>query len=136
MRGNSLGVFQPVILKVVRPTARLDFGDDVGISGASISASESITIGHRVLIGSGALITDSDAHPLNPSEREDHSNTAVAPVVIEDDVFIGARSIILKGVTIGRGSVIGAGSVVSKDIPANVVAAGNPCRVLKQLNQP
>ena len=56
-----------------------------------------------------------------------------APIVIEDHVLIGARSIILKGVTIGHGSVIGAGSVVVRDIPANCIAAGNPCVVIKML---
>lgn len=60
--------------------------------------------------------------------------TCAAPVTIEDDVWIGGGSIILPGVTIGRGSVIGAGSIVTRDIPANCVAVGNPCRVLRQLN--
>lgn len=55
------------------------------------------------------------------------------PIVIEDDVLIGARSIVLKGVTIGARSVIGAGSVVVKDIPADCIAAGNPCKVIKYL---
>jgi acetyltransferase-like isoleucine patch superfamily enzyme len=134
-RENSLGVFQPVILKTVRPGAILEIGDDVGISGASISASESIRIGNRVLIGSGALITDSDAHALAASERFYGSNTRTAPVVIEDEVFIGARTIILKGVRIGKGSVIGAGSVVARDVPAGVIAGGNPCQVIKSLGE-
>lgn len=132
-RFNSLGIFQPTTLKTMRPGAMLEIGDDVGISGATISASRSIRIGNRVLIGSGVMITDSDAHPLEPGKRSGDALTQVAPVIVEDDVFIGARAIILKGVRIGRGSVIGAGSVVSKDIPAHVIAAGNPCKVIKSL---
>ena len=93
-----------------------------------------VTIGNNVLIGSGCLITDTDAHPIDWRERRLSNNTkAVAPVVIGDDVFIGARSIILKGVHIGNRSVIGAGSVVTKDIPADSIAAGNPAVIVKYL---
>lgn len=132
---NSIGVNQPVILKTLRPGARIRIGDHVGLSGCTISANQSVTIGNDVLIGSGALITDCDAHPLSYAARQRDETPAMAPVVIEDGVFIGARSIILKGVTIGRGSVIGAGSVVCRDIPEGVIAAGNPAKVLKELEQ-
>ena len=89
-----------------------------------------------MLIGSGCLITDTDSHPLNWEDRlhNDDSKTKSKPIIIEDNVFIGARSIVLKGVTIGRGSVIGAGSVVIHSVPSNVVACGNPARVIKKLN--
>lgn len=130
---NSLGVFQRVIIRTVRPGARIVIGDDVGVSGATISAAQSIMIGNRVLIGSGALITDSDAHAIDPEDRAAGRGPVIKPVVIEDDVFIGARAIVLKGVTIGRGSVIGAGAVVTRNVPAYSVAAGNPCRVLRSL---
>ncbi len=88
-----------------------------------------------MLIGSGCLITDTDSHPLHWEDRliNDDSKTKSKPIVIEDNVFIGARSIVLKGVTIGFGSVIGAGSVVTQSIPPNVVACGNPARIIKQL---
>jgi acetyltransferase-like isoleucine patch superfamily enzyme len=88
-------------------------------------------IGSNILIGSGCVISDSDSHPVLPSERNDHTKTKTKPVVIEDDVFIGARSIILKGVTIGKGSVIGAGSVVTKSIPEYTIAGGNPAKIIK-----
>jgi acetyltransferase-like isoleucine patch superfamily enzyme len=129
-RQNSLGVIQPVIIKTTGNNAKVVIGDDVGMSGCTISAATSITIGDHVLIGSGCLITDNDAHPVDPDARRAGVAGAAAPVVIEDDVFIGARAIILKGVTIGRGSVIGAGSIVTKSVPAFSVAAGNPARVV------
>jgi len=134
-RYNSLGVFQRVTLKVGR-NAELIIGDDVGVSGCTISVSCSIRIGDRVLLGSGCMIADSDAHPLYPMDRRfDQTKTASKPVIIEDDVFIGARAIILKGVHIGRGSVVGAGAVVTRDVPPMTVVAGNPAVVVKELDK-
>lgn len=82
---------------------------------------------------------DTDAHSLNYFDRRDGdvdmSNRVDRPIVIEDDVLIGAYAIVLKGVTIGARSVIGAGSVVTKDVPADCVAAGNPAKVIKFLNK-
>ncbi len=128
-RHNSLGVIQKVTIKCFSG-GNLIIGDSVGMSGISIDCSLSITIGNNVLIGSGSLITDSDSHPLHMLERDDSSKIQKAPVVIEDGVFIGARALILKGVRIGLGSVIGAGAVVTRDVPPMTVAAGNPARVL------
>ena len=86
------------------------------------------------MIGSGCIITDTDSHPIRWQDRLDNPNSTVSkPIVIEDNVFIGARSIILKGVTIGFGSVVGAGSVVSKDVPKNVIVCGNPAKIVKHL---
>lgn len=97
---------------------------------------ESARIGNNVKIGGCVLITDTDAHPMDyMARRSSNEGTKSAPVVIEDDVWVGAHCIILKGVTIGARSIIGAGSVVTKSIPADCVAAGNPCRVIKSLNQ-
>ena len=82
-------------------------------------------------------LMDTDAHSLNYLDRRDGdmdmANRVDKGIVIEDDVLVGAYAIVLKGVTIGARSVIGAGSVVTKDIPADCIAAGNPARVLKQL---
>ena len=127
---NSLGVFQPVFIHTFGIGSRIIIGDDVGISGCTITALEKITIGNRVLIGSGVLITDNDGHSVNPIDRHISNDIAVKPIVIGDDVFIGARAIILKGVTIGNGAVIGAGAVVTKDVPAYGIAAGNPAKVV------
>lgn len=125
-----------------RSTIRI--GDNVGISSACVWAKESIEIGNRVNIGGDCIIMDTDAHNLDyrirNSGQKDESGRSVdsltaasAPIVIEDDVLIGMRSVILKGVTIGARSVIGAGSVVVKSIPADCIAAGNPCKVIKSL---
>jgi len=129
-RHNSVGVFQKVIIKVLSPGATVIIGDNVGMSGVSISCSERIIIGNDVLLGSGVLITDSDAHPIHPDLRDDGAYILKAPVIIGDKVFIGARSIILKGVKIGNGAVVGAGSVVVKDVPEMSIVAGNPARVV------
>ena len=77
---------------------------------------------------------DTDCHPIDYSvRRNSNEGTCSAPIVIEDDVWIGAQSIVLKGVTIGARSIIGAGSVVTKSIPADCIAAGNPCKVIRTI---
>jgi maltose O-acetyltransferase len=80
---------------------------------------------------------DTDFHPLSPVNRisAKAEDASCAPVFIGRNVFVGANSLILKGVTIGDNSVIGAGSVVTSSIPENVIAAGNPCRVIRALNR-
>ena len=127
---NSIGVFQKVIIKALNPNAVIKIGNNVGMSGCTISCSAQVTIGNNVLIGSGVLITDTDAHAIHYQERNDSSKIKTIPVLIEDDVFIGARSIILKGVTIGMGSVVGAGSVVVKNVPSMVIVGGNPAKII------
>ena len=130
---NSIGLIQPCLFNVDKSGSCLKIGNNVGISGTTINCTTSITIGDDVLIGSGCLITDTDSHQLSKDMRDSNSPIAKAPIVIEQGAFIGARSIILKGVTIGRGSVIGAGSVVTKSIPGGVIAAGNPATVIRQI---
>lgn len=127
-KNNTIGVFQKVVIKTNTSNAVINIGNNVGISGATISSDSAITIGNNVLIGSGVLITDSDAHSINPKFRSDKSKIMSSPIMIEDDVFIGARSIVLKGVRIGKGALIGAGSVVSKDVEAFAIVAGNPAK--------
>ncbi|MBT1004477.1 acyltransferase [Paenarthrobacter sp. DKR-5] len=139
MTRNTLEARGPLVLKTISPGAGIEIGEDSGLTSVTISASSWITIGQRVLVGAGVLITDSDHHVVaaDPVELRRHSGlptpAARNRVVIEDDVFIGARAIVLKGVTIGRGSVIGAGSVVASNVPPGVIAAGNPCRVIATL---
>lgn len=118
----------------VEPGAALTIGNNVGMSSTRLWIHESARIGNNVKIGECVLITDTDAHPMDyVARRSSNDGTKSAPVVIEDDVWVGAHCIILKGVTIGARSIIGAGSVVTKSIPADCVAAGNPCRVIKNL---
>lgn len=124
--------------------SKIVIGDRVGISSACIWAKESIIIGNDVNIGGDCIILDNDSHPHDFFKRRrgyegdvevDNylSEIPTAPVIIEDDVWIGARCQILKGVHIGARSIIAAGSVVSKSIPSDVIAAGVPCRVIKKL---
>ena len=105
------------------------------MSATNITCVKSVKIGSHVLIGAGCFITDSNHHSIDWRTRclEGDADKKSAPVVINDYVFVGAKSIILKGVTIGEKSVIAAGSVVVNDIPANCIAGGNPCKVIKYL---
>ncbi|EOU3284518.1 sugar O-acetyltransferase [Vibrio harveyi] len=92
-----------------------------------------IYIGDHVMIGPNVTIATA-GHPIEPELRRDIAQFNI-PVHIGNNVWIGANSVVLPGVTIGENSVIGAGSVVTKDIPANVVAVGNPCRVLREIGE-
>lgn len=116
------------------PEANISIGDNVGMSSTRMWISESLTIGSNVKVGACVLMIDTDSHPIDYEVRR-VSNEGVksAPIVIEDDVWIGAHSIVLKGVTIGARSIIGAGSVVTKSIPADCIAVGNPCKVIRFL---
>jgi acetyltransferase-like isoleucine patch superfamily enzyme len=136
INSNSLGCFQPCIFNFASNGSKIIIGDFVGISGSTINATTTIEIGNHVLIGSGCLITDTDSHPLHWRDRRQNLNhqTKSFPIKICDDVFIGARSIVLKGVTIGEGAVVGAGSVVTKDVPPYTIVCGNPARVIKKLS--
>lgn len=101
--------------------------DNVGISSSLIYAVEKVTVGKDTMIGGDCLIVDTDFHSININpETGKRGAGKSAPITIGENVFIGARSIILKGVTIGDGSVIGAGSIVTKDVPAGEIWAGNP----------
>ena len=135
IKSNSIGLIQPCIFNISSSNSKIVIGDNVGISGSTICATTSVTIGNNVLIGSGCLISDTDSHPIDWEDRlyDRNEKTRKAPIVIEDNVFIGARSIILKGVTMGEGAVVGAGSVVSKDVPPYSIVCGNPARVVKTL---
>lgn len=103
-------------------------GDNVGISHANIMSESSVIIEDNVLLGSGVKIWDTDFHPTDYNDRMNHKQSKALPVKIKEGAFIGACCIILKGVTIGRHSIVGAGSVVTKEIPDNEIWAGNPAR--------
>ena len=131
---NSVGLIQPCLFNISAPESKLLIGNNVGISGSTINATTTIIIGDDTRIGSGCLISDTDSHELTSSERNNKTNKiGKAPICIGKGVFIAARCIILKGVTIGDGAVVGAGSVVTKDVPANTIVAGNPARVINYL---
>lgn len=122
---------------ILTPEAKLILGNHVGMTSVSIFCKERIEIRDHVNIGAGTLIFDSNFHNTDWNIRRDRikdvESSQNASVIIENDVFIGARCIIMKGVTIGARSIIAAGSVVCKDIPADCIAGGNPCQVIKRL---
>lgn len=127
-----------------KSSSTIVIGNHVGMSSPCIWIHDRLTIGNHVNIGGNCIIMDTDVHQMDyvarrgeKVENADDANTKVqsAPVTIEDNVWIGANCIVLKGVTIGARSIIGAGSIVTKDIPADCIAAGNPCRVIRYINK-
>lgn len=132
---NSIGLIQPCVFDVLENDSLIKIGDNVGISGSTINATTSVIIEDNVLIGSGCIITDTDSHPIDYKARiaNDKSSIQKSPILIKEGAFIGARSIILKGVTIGRHSIIGAGSVVRNDVPDYSIVSGNPAVVIKNI---
>jgi acetyltransferase-like isoleucine patch superfamily enzyme len=130
---TALGVAHPVVIRTLRASATIEIGDDVGISGGSICAATSVTIGEGTLLGADVIVADTDFHPVRHAQRRH----APVPVPAVDDavrigrnVFIGTRAIVLKGSTIGDDAVVGAGAVVSGHVASGSIVAGNPARVL------
>ena len=128
-----------ILLQARYEGSQISIGDRTEISNnTSIIALDEITIGSDCLIADRVTIYDADFHELEPESRlpgtvRTESDGDVKPTVIGNNVWIGSCALILKGVTIGDGSVIGAGSVVTKDIPSNVLAVGSPAKVVKSL---
>ena len=117
---------------VVSGSGRLEIGESTFINyGCSIAAEKLVQIGPRCNIGTYVLIMDNNFHRLEPERRQERPESLA--ICLEENVWLGARVIVLPGVRIGKDSVIGAGSVVTRDIPARVVAAGVPARVIKKL---
>ena len=127
------GLFRPCSFTTVDKDAEIVFGHNSGGTGITIAAAASIKIGNNVLIGAYCTIYDNDFHNPDPAERSMKTRTT-KPVVIKDHVFLGLNCIVLKGVTIGENSVIGANSVVITNIPPNSFAMGNPCKVVLKRN--
>lgn len=136
LRSSTGSIFAPTKLRTLTKTARIIIEDNVGMNGTSIIArSKTILIGKGTIIAPNVLIMDLDGHPLWPPENR-ISNPAIendSDVIIGKNVWIGNRCMILKGVSIGNNSVIAAGSVVTKDIPANVLAGGIPAKIIRNL---
>lgn len=116
----------------------IEIGDDTFIGhDCSFGIASSITIGRHCLLAGRVSVRDFDGHPLDASRRRQNQPTpqeAIKPVVIGDDVWIGAGALILKGVTIGDRAIVGAGAVVTNDVPPDSIVAGNPARVIKALD--
>ncbi len=124
----------------VEPIFRCDYGFNIHLHGFAfinyncvILDNSPVNIGNGVFIAPGVCIACS-GHAIHPEQRAEGIGTS-APITIEDNVWIGANSTVCGGVTIGEGSIIGAGSVVNKDIPAGVIAVGSPCKVIREITE-
>ena len=124
---NLIGINRRCIVSTLSNSAVIEIGDNCGFSGTVIGAFSKITIGNNVKCGANTLITDSDWH------LDDGRSGIPKPVIIGDNVWLGVNATVLKGVTIGENSLIGAGSVVTKDIPPNTIAVGNPCQIIRKI---
>ncbi len=131
---NMIGLSQRVII-VAKYGGKIEINEGVCMSGCTLYAMDSIVIGKNTDIGAGCKIIDNDFHPLPYSQRhpvEQLDKVRKKPITIGEGCFIGANSILLKGTTLGRNVVVGAGSVVSGTFPDNVIIAGNPARIIKE----
>lgn len=129
---NMIGLPQRCI--IVAKGGDINIGSGVCMSGCTLYSMISITIGKNTDIGSGCKIIDNDFHPLSYSERhpiEQLDKLKKRPIIIGEGCFIGVNSIILKGTTLGKNVVVGAGSVVNGVFPDNVIISGNPAKVIK-----
>ena len=133
---NVLHLARPCTLAAIRPGAKIQIGNNVGMSGVTLVAADKIQIGDHTMIGAETTIVDTDFHPIDMNERMRHPTQGMAskPIEIGKNVFIGMHTLILKGVHIADGAVVGAGAVVTKDVAAGDIVAGNPARIVRTLN--
>ncbi len=131
--GNLSGLSKGCSISV-EPGAKLTIGDGCGFSGVSIYCALDISIGSHLTCGANVCIWDTDFHPLDAAARRANDRSAIArkPVIIGDDVFLGANVLVLKGTRIGDRAVIGAGSVVTGEVLADEIWAGNPARLVRR----
>ena len=125
---NRIGINRPCMISTLREGAEIEIGAGCGFSGTVIACARSITIGNDVRCGANTLIMDTDWHTDDPRVRSD------APVIIGANAWLSVNVTVLKGVTIGENTLLGAGSVVTRSLPPNVVAAGSPARVLREID--
>ena len=133
---NLAGVVHECRFVTQRPGAEIHIGAHSGLSGVTIMCAKRVEIEEYVGIGANVMIYDNDMHAVNPYLRmnDNDKHTKAKEIVIGDYAWIGANSIILKGVHIGKGAVIGAGSVVTSDVPELTIYAGNPARYIKDVD--
>lgn len=133
---TALGVAHPVIIRCLTPEASVEIGDDCGLSGTTICAAVAVRIGDRCLFGADVSLFDTDFHNHAAEGRRyafPEWSKISKPINIGDDVFVGTRAIIHKGVSVGNGSIIAAGAVVTKSVPPNVIVGGNPARIIRDI---
>ncbi len=118
------------------PQSQIIIGNNCELNGTVIHSRNSVTVGDNCLFGPGVIILDNDSHntSIDPIQRRSGS-ISDSPVVIGNNVWVGMRSIIMKGVHLGDNSIIAAGSLVTKDVPANQLFGGNPAVFIKNLNE-
>lgn len=124
---NLIGINHPCIFATLKRDADIQIGAGCGFSGTTIGCATRIILGDNVRCGANTLITDTDWHGNDPRTGAD------APVEIGDNVWLGINVTVLKGVIIGNNTLVGAGSLVTKSLPPNVIAAGTPARVIRTL---
>ncbi len=132
-RFTALGVNHPAVIRALNAGSVIEIGQNTGISGGVICSAESVAIGSNCLIGANCTISDTDFHPIKPLGRRYNNNPEdirSASVRIDDNVFLGTGTVVLKGVHVGDDSVIGAASVVVKSVPDGQVWAGAPARFI------
>lgn len=125
---NLIGINRPCIISTLIEGAEIEIGPNCGFSGTVISSAARIVFGENVRCGANTLITDTDWHTDDPRTGPNE------PVVIESGVWLGVNVTVLKGVTIGKNTVVAAGSMVTKSLPAGVVAVGVPAKVLRKID--
>lgn len=133
---TALGVSHKVILRILKPSAIIVLGNKTRMSGTTICSSELVQIGDNCVIGADVIIADTDFHSLDPDTRKSEKDGQMAntsPIIIGNDVFIGGKSIILKGVNLGDNVIVGAGSIVTKSFEKNSIIGGNPARLISIL---
>ena len=130
LRSNPIGCSRPVSLVTMRSGAEIILGKNVGLSSTAVCAAVRVEIGEGTFVGADSYIFDNDFHsPFGEWSWGPPAADNPKPVIIGRGVFIGARATILKGVTIGDRAIVGAGAVVTKDVPARHIAVGNPAGV-------
>ena len=135
--GYHVNMHSPVKLMADRENAVIKIGNNTRINGACLHAYNRIEVGNNCLIAANVQIFDANGHEIsfeNPVNRINTSSNG-KPIIIEDNVWIGLNAIVLPGVRIGQGAVIGANTIVDKDVPPMVVFAGNPGKVVRKANQ-
>jgi len=135
-QGYHLNMYGRCKIMIDRPGANVSIGDNTRFHGSCIHACEQINIGNNCLIAANCQIIDSNGHDISFPDVSNRINTKGSsdPVYIENNVWLGTNVVVLPGVRIGEGSIISANSVVHKNIPAMVIAGGNPIRIIKYLN--
>lgn len=129
-----------------KPSAQVSIGERTFIGMGTITVANHVQIGSDVLIAWGVTISDHNSHSIRFSERaedvvlwgkgeKDWTNVPISQIRVHDKVWIGTQSILLSGVEIGEGAVVGAGSVVTKDVPPWTIVAGNPAKIIRELSE-